>query len=70
MHFQLYILLAFDFQHNGVPMAWVLMSRSMTFDIAKWMEILLKVHMVMLEWKLNAFMVDDVATKIGATRYT
>ena len=49
VQFQLYTLLEFDSQHNGVPMAWVIMSRSMTSDIAKWMEtLLLKVQMGML----------------------
>ena len=70
MQFQLYTLLAFDSQRNGVPVAWVLMSRSMTLDIAKWMEtLLLKVRMGMLEWKLNEFMVDDAVAEIGAIRY-
>lgn len=70
VQFQLYTLLAFDSQHNGVPVAWVIMSRSMTSDISKWMEtLLLKVRMGMLEWKLNAFMVDDAAAEIGAIRY-
>jgi len=46
------------------------MSRFMTSDITKWMEmLLLKVHMGMLEWKLNAFMEDDVVVEIGAIRY-
>lgn len=65
MQFQLYTLLTFDSQHNGVRVAWVLMSRSMTSDITKWMEmLLLKVRMGMLEWKLNAFMVDDAAAQV------
>ena len=35
-----------------------------------WMEtLLLKVCIGMLEWKVNAFMVDDAATKIGTIRY-
>ena len=70
VHFQLYTLLAFDPQHNGVPVAWVIMSKSMTSDISKCMEtLLLKVRMGMLEWKVNAFMVDDATTKIGTFRY-
>ncbi len=70
MQFQLYTLLAFDSQHNGVPIAWVIMSRSTTLDIMRWMEtLLLKVRMGMLEWKLNAFMVDDVAAEIIAIMY-
>ena len=70
MQFQLYTLLAFDSQHNGVPIAWVVMSRSMTSDISKWMEtLLIKVHMGMLEWNLNAFMVDDATVEIGAIKY-
>ena len=70
VQFQLYTLLAFDPQHNGVPVAWVIMLRSMTLNIGKWMEtLLLKVHMCMLEWKLNACMVGDATTEIGAIRY-
>ena len=46
------------------------MSRSMTSNIAKWMEtLILKVHMGVLERKVNAFMVDDAETKIGTIRY-
>lgn len=70
MQFQLYTLLAFDSQHNGVLVAWVFMLTSMTSDISKWMEtLLLKVRMGMLEWNLNAFMVYDAAMEIGAIRY-
>ena len=70
MQFQLYTLLAFDSQHNVVPVAWVIMLRSMSSDIYKWMEtLLLKVRMGMLEWKLNAFIVDDAMAYIGEIRY-
>ena len=42
------------------------MLKSMTSNIAKQIETLfLKVYISMLEWKLNAFIIDDVITKIS-----
>ncbi|XP_059075214.1 uncharacterized protein LOC131053458 [Cryptomeria japonica] len=69
MKFQLYTMLIFDSKHMGVPVAWVIMSRSYAHDIAYWMHILLqRVHMKNIEWSLNAFMVDDAGAEIKAIR--
>ncbi|GLJ49309.1 hypothetical protein SUGI_1042260 [Cryptomeria japonica] len=69
MKFQLYTMLVFDSKHMGVPVAWVIMSRSCAHDIAYWMHILLqRVHMKNIEWSLNAFMVDDAGVEIKVIR--
>ena len=54
----------------GVPVAWIIMSRSCAHDITYWMHILLqRAHLKNINWKLNAFMVDDAAAEIKAIRY-
>ncbi|KAH9331162.1 hypothetical protein KI387_003270, partial [Taxus chinensis] len=65
--FMLYTILAFDNMHNGLPVAWVLMSRAIVPDLTLWMrKLVVSVHCHMLEWKPNDFMVDDARAEIVA----
>ncbi|KAH9299293.1 hypothetical protein KI387_030975, partial [Taxus chinensis] len=67
--FMLYTILAFDNMHNGLPVAWVLMSRATVPDLTLWMrKLVVSAHCHMLEWKPNAFMVDDARAEIVAIR--
>jgi hypothetical protein len=53
----------------GLPVAWVIMSRSCAHDISYWMRILIqRVHLQNVGWRLNAFMVDDAGAEIKAIR--
>ncbi|KAH9301056.1 hypothetical protein KI387_012639, partial [Taxus chinensis] len=67
--FMLYTILAFDNMHNGLPIAWVLMSRAIVPDLTLWMrKLVVSAHCHMLEWKPNDFMVDDDRAEIVAIR--
>ena len=67
--YQLYTLVAFDEQQSGVPVAWVVDFRNTTQDIALWLDLLMqRCHQARLEWKVNAFMVDDALAEIAALR--
>ncbi|KAH9328046.1 hypothetical protein KI387_000154 [Taxus chinensis] len=67
--FMLYTILAFDNMHNGLLIAWVLISRATIPDLTLWMrKLVVSAHCHMLEWKPNAFMVDDAHAKIVAIR--
>ena len=61
--------MAFDGQQHGVPVAWVVASRNTSPDIVKWLEVLMDMcYQICLDWKVNAFMVDDVLAEIDALR--
>eukprot|EP01018_Ginkgo_biloba_P022089 Gb_14053 [translate_table: standard] len=67
--YQLYTLMVFDKQQNGLPIAWVISSRDKAFDIKIWLSVLIEKGVKEREdWKVNAFMIDDVLAKIGALR--
>ena len=69
MKYQLYTLVAFDEQQSGVPVAWVVSSRNTSEDIALWLEHLMhKCHQIHIDWKVNAFTVDDALAEISALR--
>jgi len=60
---------AFDEQQIRVPVAWVVASRNTSDDIAIWLEQLMrKCFQTRLDWKVNAFMVDDALAEINALR--
>eukprot|EP01018_Ginkgo_biloba_P032307 Gb_10547 [translate_table: standard] len=58
--YQLYTLMVFDKQKNGLPIAWVISSRDKASDIKIWLSALIeegvKEHK---DWKVNTFMTDD-----------
>ena len=61
--------MTFDEQQSGVPVAWVVASRNTSNDIAIWLEQLMhKCFQARLDWKVNAFMVDDALAEISALR--
>ncbi|KAH9301055.1 hypothetical protein KI387_012638, partial [Taxus chinensis] len=65
--FMLYTILAFDNMHNGLLVTWVLMSRATILDLTCWMcKLVVSAHCNMLEWKPNAFIVDDARAEIVA----
>ena len=69
MKFQLYTLVTFDEQQSGVPVAWVVASCNTLEDIALWLELLMhRCHQIRIDWKVNAFMVDDALDEISALR--
>ena len=69
LQYQLYTLVAFDGQQNGVPIAWVVSSRNTSSDIVSWLEVLMNMcYELRPDWKVNAFMVDDALAEIDALR--
>ena len=61
--------MVFDEQQSGVPVAWVVMSRNTSQDIATWLEHLMhRCFQLRSDWKVNAFMVDDALAEIVALR--
>ena len=69
MKYQLYTLVPFDEQQSGVPVAWVVASRNTSEDIAVWLDHLMhRCHQIRIDWKVNAFMVDDALAQISALR--
>eukprot|EP01018_Ginkgo_biloba_P033481 Gb_07967 [translate_table: standard] len=65
--YQLYTLMVFDKQQNGLPIAWVISSRDKTSDIKIWLSALIEEGVKEREdWKVNAFMIDDALAEIGA----
>ena len=61
--------MAFDEQQSGVLVAWVVASRNTSDDIALWLEKLMhRCFQIRLDWKVNAFMVDDALVEIAALR--
>ncbi|XP_057842917.1 uncharacterized protein LOC131052308 [Cryptomeria japonica] len=67
--YQLYTLLAFDSHENGVPVAWVVTSRNSTADITSWLQVLHDIgRRHRPDWKVNAFMSDDLAPETEAIR--
>ena len=69
MQYQLYTLMVFNKHQNGVPISWVISSRNTTEDIKKWLSTLFEIRMKeRLDWKVYAFIINDVATEIEALR--
>eukprot|EP01018_Ginkgo_biloba_P021734 Gb_22458 [translate_table: standard] len=67
--YQLYTLMVFDKQQNGLPIAWVISSRDKASDIKIQLSVLIKEGVKEHEdWKVNAFMTDDALAEIGALR--
>lgn len=70
MQYQLYTLLVFDKQQNGIPIAWVVSSRNRSSDISSWLsKIMERGQQLKLDWTVNAFMTDDALAEIDAIRY-
>lgn len=69
MQFPLYTMMIFDKWQNGCPGAYVVTSRSKQLDLAPWM-LALKTKMIatLLEWRPNAFIVDDAQAEINSLR--
>ncbi len=58
--YHLFTLMAFDFHHIGVPIAWVIMSRQICEDLVEWLSALwAKLFSHMSNWKPSCFIVDD-----------
>jgi hypothetical protein len=69
--YPLYTLMVFDKWRNGVPVAFILTSRSTQLDLSPWMAALnSKLVLKMPEWHPNAFIVDDAQAEINALRCT
>ena len=69
MQYQLYTLMVFDKNQNGVPIAWVISSRNTTNDIKKCLSTLFEIRIKERpDWQAHAFITDDVATEIEALR--
>eukprot|EP01018_Ginkgo_biloba_P023179 Gb_29607 [translate_table: standard] len=67
--YQLYTLMVFDKQQNGLPIAWVISSRDRASDIKEWLSALIEEGVKeRQDWKVNAFMTDDALAEIGALR--
>eukprot|EP01018_Ginkgo_biloba_P027921 Gb_24886 [translate_table: standard] len=67
--YQLYTLMVFDKQQNGLPIAWVISSCDRASDIKEWLSALIEEGVKeRQDWKVNAFMKDDVLAEIGALR--
>ena len=50
----------FDEQQSGVLVAWVVSSQNTSEDIALWLDQLMhRCHQIRIDWKVNAFMVND-----------
>lgn len=70
MQYQLYTLLVFDKQQNGIPIAWVVSSRNRSSDISLWLSKLMeRGRQLKPDWTVNAFMTDDALAEIDAIRY-
>lgn len=70
MQYQLYTLLVFDKQQNGIPIAWVVSSRNRSSDISSWLsKIMERGRQLKPDWTVNAFMTDDALAEIDAIRY-
>eukprot|EP01018_Ginkgo_biloba_P025895 Gb_25490 [translate_table: standard] len=67
--YQLYKLMVFDKQQNGLPIVWVISSRDKASDIKIWLSALIEEGVKECEdWKVNTFIKDDALAKIGALR--
>eukprot|EP01018_Ginkgo_biloba_P036576 Gb_15069 [translate_table: standard] len=67
--YQLYTLMVFDKQQNGLPIAWVISSLDRTSDIKDWLSALIKEGVKeRQDWKVNVFMIDDALDEIEALR--
>eukprot|EP01018_Ginkgo_biloba_P003130 Gb_12399 [translate_table: standard] len=67
--YQLYTLMVFDKQQNGLPIAWVISSPDKVSDIKIWLSALIEEGVKEREnWKVNAFMTDDALAEIEALR--
>ena len=70
MQYQLYTLLVFDKQQNGIPVAWVVSSRNRSSDISLWFSKLMeRGRQLKADWTVNAFMTDDALAEIDAIRF-
>ncbi|GLJ10880.1 hypothetical protein SUGI_0137140 [Cryptomeria japonica] len=67
MMYQLYSCLVFDKQKLGVLVAWVVTSRNKIKDIQVWlMEVWRRGMKKSHDWRINAFITDDVSAEIQA----
>eukprot|EP01018_Ginkgo_biloba_P029619 Gb_01440 [translate_table: standard] len=65
--YQLYTLMVFDKQQNGLLIAWVISSCDRASDIKDWLSALIEEGVKECQdWKINAFMTDDALAEIGA----
>ncbi|GLJ37552.1 hypothetical protein SUGI_0763180 [Cryptomeria japonica] len=65
--YQLYMCLIFDEQQSRVPAAWVVTSRNKIEDIQVWlMELWRRGKEKRPDWRINAFITDDVSAEIQA----
>ena len=62
--------MVFEKHHNGVPVAWLISSRNTTYDIRKWLSALFSMGVKeRSDWRVRAFITDDVAAEIQALRF-
>ncbi len=67
--FPLYTLMVFDNWRNGIPVAYIVTSRSKQVDLSPWLKAIRKrMTDTKPEWKPNAFVVDDAQAEINALR--
>eukprot|EP01018_Ginkgo_biloba_P039418 Gb_32946 [translate_table: standard] len=67
--YQLYTLMVFDKQQNGLPIAWVISSHDRASNIKDWLSALIKEGVKeRQDWKVNSFMIDIALVEIGALR--
>ncbi|GLJ34422.1 hypothetical protein SUGI_0692150 [Cryptomeria japonica] len=67
MDYQLYSCLIFDEQQSRVPVAWAVTSRNKIEDIQVWlMELWRRGKEKRPDWRINAFITDDVSAEIQA----
>ncbi len=58
--YHLFTLMAFDFHHIGVPVAWVIMSQQTCENLVEWLNAMwAKLLLHMSDWRPSCFIVDD-----------
>ncbi len=65
--FLLYTLMVFDKWNKGCPVVYIITFQSKQTNLSKWMDVMnQKMQQSKLDWKPNAFIVDDVDAKINS----
>jgi hypothetical protein len=58
--YHLFTLMAFDFHHTRVLVAWVITNQQTCEDLVEWLNALrAKLLSHMLDWKTSCFIMDD-----------
>jgi hypothetical protein len=66
LQFSLYTVMVFNKWRNEVPIAFIIAKRIKQIDLSPWMtELKKKALAISLEWRPNAFIVDDAQAEIN-----